>query len=99
MTWWVWERETIAVEEAAQTTSEEGCNRGVLLGLKGAWPPAVGCGHGRTEVEEDSDAAAGEGANTVDAAEGELPRLGGGVHCKGERKCFSLFRAMMPSWE
>jgi hypothetical protein len=57
----------------------------------------VGCGHGRTEVEEDSDAAAGEGANTVDTAKGELPRLGGGVHCKGKRKCFSLFRAMIPS--
>jgi len=32
----VWERETIAVEEAAQTASEKGCNRGVLLGLKRA---------------------------------------------------------------
>jgi len=36
----------------------------------------VGCGHGRTEVEEDSDVAAGVGANTVDVVEGELPRLG-----------------------
>ena len=57
----------------------------------------MGCGHDKTEVEEDSDVAVREGANTIDATEGELPRLGGGVHCKGERKCFSLFRAMIPS--
>jgi len=29
----VWERETIIATEVAKTASEEGCNRGVLLGL------------------------------------------------------------------
>jgi len=30
----VWERQIMAATEAAENASEEGCNRGVLLGLK-----------------------------------------------------------------
>jgi hypothetical protein len=61
------------MKEAVEIVSKEGCNRGVLLGLKRAWPPTIGCSHGRTEVEEDSGAATGEEACTVKVAEGELP--------------------------
>jgi len=32
----VWERETMTTKEAVETTVEEGCNRGVLFGLKRA---------------------------------------------------------------
>jgi len=69
MTWWVWEMETIV---ALETASEEGCNKGALLGLKRAWPPSMSCGHYRTESEEDSGAAAGEEDNIVGAAKGEV---------------------------
>jgi hypothetical protein len=60
----------------------------------------VGYGHGRTEAtEEDRGAAAGEGAGTVGAAEEEV--AGGcdeeSIAEREERKCFSLFRALIPS--
>jgi hypothetical protein len=32
----VWKRETITMKEAVEIVSKEGCNRGVLLGLKRA---------------------------------------------------------------
>jgi hypothetical protein len=44
----------MAATEAAKTTVEEGCNRGVLLRLKRAWPQSVGCGHGKTEAKEET---------------------------------------------
>jgi len=69
MIWWVWEREIIV---APETASEEGCNKGALLGLKRAWPPSVSYGHCRTEAEEDSGAAAGEEDDIIGAAEGEV---------------------------
>ena len=101
MTWWVWKRKIIAAAEAAEAVSEKGCNRGVLLGLKRVWPPADGCGHGRTEAEDDRGAVAGEGAGTAGATEGEI--TGGcdeeSIVEREERNCFSLFRALIPSWE
>jgi len=80
MTWRVWQREIIAAIKVVETTSEEGCNKGVLWGLKRVWPPAVGYGHGRIEAEEESCAAAakdmddevGEGACVAGAAEEEV---------------------------
>lgn len=53
----------------AETALEKGCNKGVLLGLIRAWPPAVGCDHGRTEAEEDNGVAVGEGADIAGAVE------------------------------
>jgi hypothetical protein len=97
MTWWVCEREMIATANMAKTASEEGWNKGVLRGLKRAWPPAVGCGYGGTEVEEESGntaakdkgAVAEEGACTTGAAEEEV--IKGCSIAKRERwwKCFS----------
>jgi len=68
----MWERETIIATEVAETASEKGCNRGVLLGLMRAWPLAVRCGHGRTEAEEDSSVTVGEGAGIAGAVEEEV---------------------------
>ena len=64
----MWERDTIATEEAAATSAEEDGSRGALLGLNRAWPTSVGCGHCRTEAEEEGGAAAGEQDGTTDAA-------------------------------
>jgi len=50
----VWERETMTAAEAAETAAKEGCNRGVLFGLKRTWPPSVGCGHGKTKAKEEA---------------------------------------------
>jgi len=38
----VWERSTVATTEAVVASAEEDDSRGVLLGLKGAWPTSVG---------------------------------------------------------
>jgi hypothetical protein len=60
----------------------------------------VGCGHDRIEAtEEDKGAVAGEGASTVGAVEEEV--AGGcdeeSIAEREGRKCFSLFRALIPS--
>jgi hypothetical protein len=69
----VWERDTIATAEAAVASAKEGGSRGALLGLQRAWPTSVGCGHSKTEAEEEGGAAAGEEDGTTDtAAEGKM---------------------------
>jgi hypothetical protein len=60
----------------------------------------VGYDNSRTEAaEEDKSAAVGEGAGTVGAAEEEV--VGGCdeelIAEREEMKCFSLFRALIPS--
>ena len=95
----MWERDTIATAEAAMASTEEDGSKGALLGLKRAWPTFVGCGHCRTEAEEEGGAAAGEEYGTTGvAAEGEIDgyRLGG-IHCREEKRCFNLFKALIPS--
>jgi hypothetical protein len=64
----VWERDTIAMVEAAAASAEKDGSRGALLGLKRAWPTSVGCGHCRTEAEEEGGAVAGEQDGTTGAA-------------------------------
>jgi len=61
----------MVVAVAAATAAVESCNRGVLLGMKRVWPPFVGYGHGRTEVEEEAGAAAKEEISITGAVEGE----------------------------
>ena len=68
----MWERDTIAAAEAVETSAEEGCSRGALLGLKRAWPTSVGCGHCRIEAEEKGGVAAAKEDGTTGAAEGEI---------------------------
>jgi hypothetical protein len=68
----VWERDTIAAAEVVVASAEEGDCRGALLGLKRAWPTSVGCGHCRTEAEEEGVAAGEEDGTTGAAAEGEM---------------------------
>ena len=68
----MWERDTIAAAEAVETSAKEGCSRGALLGLKRAWPTFVGCGHCRTEAEEEGGVAAVKEDGTTGAAEGEI---------------------------
>ena len=92
----------MAVVEAIKTTSKEGCNRGVWLGLEMVWPPAVDCDHYRiVAAKEDRGVAAGEGAGIVDAAKEEVASDYDeeSITKRKERKCFSLFRARIPSWE
>jgi hypothetical protein len=55
----------------AAAAVEEGYNRGVLFGLKRAWPPSVGCGHDRTKAEEETSAAIKEETGIGCAVEGE----------------------------
>ena len=66
------ERDTIAAAEVVVASAEEGGSRGALLGLKRAWPTSVGCGHCRTEAEEEGVAAGEEDGTTGAAAEGEM---------------------------
>jgi len=69
----VWERDTFATAEAAVASAKKGGSRGALLGLKRAWPTSVGCGHCKTEAEEESGVAAREEDGTTGtAAEGEM---------------------------
>ena len=69
----MWERDTIATAEVTMASVEKNGNRGALLGLKRAWPTFVGCGHYRTEAEEEGGAAIGEEDGTTGAAvEGEM---------------------------
>ena len=69
----MWERDTISTAEVTMASVEKDGNRGALLGLKRAWPTSVGCGHCRTEAEEEGGVAAREGdATTGAAAEGEM---------------------------
>ena len=49
-------------------SAEEDDNKGVLLGLKRAWPTSVGWGHCRTEAEEEGGPAAGVQDGTTGAA-------------------------------
>jgi hypothetical protein len=55
--------------EAAVTAAEEGCNRGELVGLKKAWPPSIGCGHGRAEALEEARVVVEVEADIAGAAE------------------------------
>jgi len=71
MTWWVWEREAMLAAESAVTAAEQGYSKGELVGLKRAWSPSVGCGHGRIEVLKEAGVAAEKEVNTVGAAERE----------------------------
>jgi hypothetical protein len=57
--------------EFAVTAAEEGCSKGELVGLKRAWSPSIGCGHGRTEALEEAGVRAEEEVNTAGAAERE----------------------------
>ena len=66
MTWWVWERERIVA-----TITEEGYNKGVLFGLKRAWPPFGRCGHDKTKADEEIGAAIEEETGTGGAIKGE----------------------------
>ena len=68
----MWERDTIAMVEAAAASAEKDGSRGALLGLKRAWSTSIGCGHCRTEAEEEGGAVAGEQDGTTGAAEGEI---------------------------
>jgi len=80
--------------------TEEGCNRGVLFGLKRAWPPSVGCGHGRIEAEKETGATTEEETSTGSFV--ERAATGGWEEESIEeekRKCFNLFMALIPSWE
>jgi len=61
----------MATKEAAEIIVEEGCNRGVLSGLKRAWPPSVGCSHGRTEASEEAIDTVEKEVGTADAIERE----------------------------
>jgi len=69
----VWERDTIAMAEAVVALAKEGGSKGASLRLKKAWPTSVGCGHCRTEAEEEGGVAAGkEDGTTGAAAKGEM---------------------------
>jgi hypothetical protein len=59
--------------EAVVALAKEGGSKGASLGLKKAWPTSVGCGHCRTEAEEEGGAATGkENGTTGAAAKGEM---------------------------
>jgi len=57
----------------AVASAKEGGSRRALLGLKRAWPTSVGCGHFKTEAEEEGGTAAGEEDGTIGTAvKGEM---------------------------
>jgi len=61
----------MAVAATTETAAKKSYNRGVLFGLKRAWPPSVGYGHGETQADEEAGAAIEEEVGTTSAAERE----------------------------
>jgi hypothetical protein len=67
----VWEREIMAVAATTEIAAKKGYNRGILFGLKRAWPSFIGYGQGEIEAEEEEGAAIEEEVGTTSAAERE----------------------------